>query len=142
MLVLCVRVLLRLMSLPQVLGALDSKSATGEPAGESMDDLVYYVDRWLQLFPYNSKGNCFPRSVALYRIARDLGYPVRFYCGVKKDTSFLSGHAWLILDGDPFHELSRQWQYFTVTFSYPPDPTLDNARERTAHGEGSRITSS
>lgn len=141
MLVLYVRVLLRFMSLPQVLSRLDPQSAPGEPTGESIDDLVYYVDRWLLLFPYNSKGNCFPRSVALYRLARDLGYAVRFHCGVKKEHSFLDGHAWLTLHGDPFHELSRQWQYFTVTFSYPPDPTLDNARERTAHGEGSRITS-
>ena len=39
------------------------------------EDLVYYVDRWLQLFPYNAKGNCFPRSLALYWFATTIGLP-------------------------------------------------------------------
>jgi hypothetical protein len=87
-----------------------------------MGNLVYYVDRWLELFPYNKKGNCFPRSLALYWFARRLGYPVRFQCGVRKDVSHLDGHAWLTLDRLPFHETGQHWQHYTVTFSYPPDP--------------------
>jgi hypothetical protein len=121
--VLGVRLLLRVKSLPMVLDRLNPRSTTGRPDEAVMGDLVYYVDRWLQLFPYNEKGNCFPRSLALYWFARRLGYPVLFHCGVRKEVSNLDGHAWLTLDRQPFHETGQQWQRFTVTFSYPPDPT-------------------
>ena len=115
--------LLRVKSLPRVLDRLNPRSMTEKPDEAMMGDLVYYVDRWLQLFPYNRKGNCFPRSLSLYWFARRLGYPVYFHCGVKKEVSNLDGHAWLTLDRQPFHETGQQWQRFTVTFSYPLDLT-------------------
>lgn len=121
LLVLWVRVLLRFLKLPEVLGMLEPKALTHTTDEAAMEDLIYYVDRWLMLFPYNAKGNCFPRSVALYRLARPMGYPVRFHCGVRQAPSGLDGHAWLTLDNHPFHELSQQWRDFIVTFSYPPD---------------------
>jgi len=117
-----VRLLLRRKSLPLVLDRLSPCSMTGKPDEVVMGDLVYYVDRWLTLFPYNKKGNCFPRSLALYWFARRLGYPVLFHCGVRKEVSNLDGHAWLALDRQPFHETGQHWQCFTVTFSYPTGP--------------------
>ncbi|HEY6262812.1 MAG TPA: lasso peptide biosynthesis B2 protein [Nitrospiraceae bacterium] len=118
-----IRLLLRVKSLPLVLDRLNPRSMTEKPDEAMMEDLVYDVDRWLKLFPYNKKGNCFPRSLSLYWFARRLGYPVCFHCGVKKDVSNLDGHAWLMLDHQPFHETDQQWQRFTVTFSYPSDAT-------------------
>ena len=56
-----IRLLLRRKSLPLVLDRLNPRSMTGRPDEAVMGDLVSYVDRWLQLFPYNKKGNCFPR---------------------------------------------------------------------------------
>jgi hypothetical protein len=103
-----------------------------------MGDLVYYVDRWLQLFPYNKKGNCFPRSLALYWFARRVGYPVRFHCGVRKEVSNLAGHAWLTLDHQPFHETGQQWQRFTVTFSYPPDPAAGGKQDSALRSQDNR----
>lgn len=131
--VLWVRLLLRVKSLPLVLDRLNPRSMTGRPDEAVMRDLICYVDRWLQLFPYNKKGNCFPRSLALYWFARRLGYPVLFHCGVRKEVSNLDGHAWLTLDRQPFHEAGQHWQRFTVTFSYPQDPeggTQDSAIRR------------
>lgn len=116
-----IRLLLRRKSLPLVLDRLNPRSMAGRPVEAVMGDLVCYVDRWLQLFPYNKKGNCFPRSLALYWFARRLGYPVLFHCGVRKEVSNLDGHAWLTLDRQPFHEAGQHWQRFTVTFSYPQD---------------------
>ena len=117
-----IRLLLRVWSLPRVLVALSPARVTQARNDSVMDDVTYYVDRWLQLFPYNEKGNCFPRSLALYWFARRSGYPVLFHCGVRKEVSNLDGHAWLTLDRQPFHETGQQWQCFTVTFSYPSDP--------------------
>jgi len=119
--VLWVRLLLRSKSLPLVLDRVTPHSMSKRSDDAAMEDLAYYVDRWLELFPYNRKGNCFPRSLALYWFARRFGYPVRFQCGVRKDASLLDGHAWLTLDDLPFHETGRHWQRYTVTFSYPSD---------------------
>jgi hypothetical protein len=94
-----------------------------------LESHIYYVDRWLELFPYNIKGNCFPRALALYWLATRVGYPVRFCCGIKREDAKLDGHAWLMLDQKPFHELSEQWRQYTVTFSYP-DPADDRTDAR------------
>lgn len=136
--VLWVRFLLRIESLPRVLDRLNPRSMIGTPNEAVMGDFVYYVDRWLELFPYNTRGNCFPRSLALYWFARRLEYPVLFHCGVRKEVSSLDGHAWLTLDRRPFYEVGQHWQQFTVTFSYPqnsaaggrPDPTVQHQRNR------------
>ena len=132
--VLWIRLLLRIKSLPLVLDRVTPRPMSWKPDDALMEDVAYYVDRWLTLFPYNRKGNCFPRSVTLYWFARRLGYPVRFQCGVRKNASHLDGHAWLTLDRLPFHEIGRHWQYYTVTFSYPPerrDPALGCQHNRT-----------
>jgi hypothetical protein len=121
--VLWIRLLLRLNSLPVILQQLHHQSATRDRDDVTMKALVGYVDRWLQLFPYNKRGNCFPRSLVIYRFARQLGYPVVFHCGVRKTASTLSGHAWLTMGPHTFYESGTQWQYFTVTFSFPPHPT-------------------
>ena len=117
-----IRILLRIKPLPQVLDRLHHCSMAQNPGGYSFEDLVYYIDRWLQLFPYNKKGNCFPRSLTLYHLARRSGDAVQFRCGVRKEAAGLHGHAWLMLDGHPFHEIGQYWQQFTVTFSYPSEP--------------------
>lgn len=120
--VLQMRVALRFKRLPWVLDQATPLPQTVEPDDGAMRRLAYYVDWWLQLLPYNSKGNCFPRSVTLYRLARQRGYPVRFHCGIRKEASSMDGHAWLTLNSQVFHEPGNHWQAFTVTFSYPPDP--------------------
>jgi len=121
LLVLWVRLLLRLTNLPGVLERLSSRSARVTADEAEMKKMVYYVDRWLELFPYNQKGNCFPRSLALYRLARRRGYPVRFHCGVRKGLAGLEGHAWLTVESKTFCEPGNIWRGFTTTFSYPPD---------------------
>jgi hypothetical protein len=59
-----VRLLLRVKSLPLVLDRLNPRSMTGRPDEAVMGDLVYYVDRWLQLFPITKK-EILPTVVAL-----------------------------------------------------------------------------
>ncbi|MDF0665608.1 MAG: lasso peptide biosynthesis B2 protein [Nitrospira sp.] len=136
--VLWVRFLLRVKSLPLVLDRLTPRSMTWRPAAAEMEDLVYYVDRWLQLFPYSRKGNCFPRSLALYWFARRLGYSVLFQCGVRKDGSHLDGHAWLMLNLRPFYETGQHWQRYTITFSYPPDHVGGGERDSTIRCQSKR----
>ena len=89
-----------------------------------MEDAAYYVDRWLALFPYHHKGNCFPRALTLFLFARRAGLPVQFNCGVMKVDDHLEGHAWLTLDGREFFESSSYWETFTVTLKFPQLPIV------------------
>jgi hypothetical protein len=137
-----IRILLRIKPLPQVLDRLHRCSMAQNPGGYSFEDLAYYVDRWLQFFPYNKKGNCFPRSLTLYRLARRSGDAVQFRCGVRKDVEGLDGHAWLMLNGHPFYEIGQHWQQFTVTFSYPSEPSDRRGLELAIESKQDRTPSS
>lgn len=120
LLIIAVRVGLRIMSLSRLLTWLHARMSPRAPDLITVEQLAYYTDRWLTMFPYNAKGSCFPRALTLYRLARHHGFPVRFHCGVAKTGETLDGHAWLTLAGKPFLEPANQWQHFTVTFSFPP----------------------
>ena len=113
-----VRIASRLTSLMRLLGWLVCERSA-DPDECAMEDVAYYVDRWLALFPYNPKGNCFPRALALFFSARRAGLPVQFKCGVMKLNQQLEGHAWLVLEGHEFLEPSSYWQSFTVTVTFP-----------------------
>ena len=121
--ILVTRLALRVVGLPRLLSRLTYNPMASGRNLDAMEDVVYYVDRWLALFPYNQKGNCFPRALALYWFGRRAGLPVQFQCGVRKPHQHLEGHAWLMLDGREFFETSQYWKSFTVTVTYPPSPT-------------------
>lgn len=120
--VLSIRLALHLISLPRLLHWLTVMSVVTGRTQESMEQVVYYVDRWLAMFPYLPKGSCFPRALALYWFARRGGIPVQFRCGVMKIDQRLEGHAWLMLDGQDFLEPSPHWRSFTVTVAFPRTP--------------------
>lgn len=91
-----------------------------------MDDAVYYTDRWLERFPYNPKGNCFPRSLTLLWFARKFGFSPQFRCGVARLNGKLEGHAWLMLQEKEFFEPSAYWRSFAVTVAFPPNSAPSN----------------
>ncbi|MBA5876097.1 MAG: lasso peptide biosynthesis B2 protein [Nitrospira sp. CR1.2] len=124
-LILCaVRVALRLVSLKQLLPWLACKGAPRCSDKDAIEDVAYYLDRWLSLFPYRPKGNCFPRALALFFYACRAGLPVQFNCGVMKFDHRLEGHAWLMLQNREFLEPSSSWKAFTVTLTFPPSPSV------------------
>ena len=121
LLIIAVRLGLRIIPLPRLLRWLHPRTHGPSRYAANIEELAYYIDRWLDIFPYNVKGNCFPRALVLYRLARGHGIPVMFRCGVVKNRGGLEGHAWLTCVGEPFLERASQWKHFTVTFSFPPD---------------------
>jgi hypothetical protein len=117
---LVVRLGLQVASLPRVLKWLHRDHVSPVQNLAILTNLAYYTDRWLRLFPANPKGNCLPRAVALYRLARTHGFSVRFQCGIRRHGEQLDGHAWLLMDDRAFLESTSQWEHFAVTFSFPP----------------------
>ena len=79
-------------------------------------------DRFLGMFPANPRGNCLPRSLMLFRLARlqwlSRGYSI---VGVRRSDTELDGHAWLSLDGHPFLEHTRQHEHMAKTVTFPAE---------------------
>ncbi len=64
-------------------------------------------------------GICLRRSLARYYFLRRAGLPVVVVFGARRLGDGIGGHAWLTLDGAPYHELPQHYQTYAVMFSYP-----------------------
>jgi hypothetical protein len=91
--IVAIQVALRLVNLIPLLSWLTAEDAAEGQDQTVMEDVAYYVDRWLAPAPYNPQGNSFPRALTLYWFARHVGIPVQFRCGVMK----LQGVWWALL---------------------------------------------
>lgn len=60
--IVAIRVALRLVNLIPLLSWLTAEDAAEGQDQTVMEDVAYYVDRWLALAPYNPQGNSFPRA--------------------------------------------------------------------------------
>jgi len=88
-------------------------------SADMLDKIVRYIDGVLWRLSVSAKGNCLPRSLALFYFATRCGLPVRLCCGVRRMRNTLEGHAWLSLDETPFLERGNPELWYTVTFSFP-----------------------
>ena len=74
-------------------------------------------------------GLCLRRSLVRYHYLRQVNVPVVVQFGAKlqgaRARRNLTGHAWLTLNGQPYHELGENWQGFTVMYRYP-ESRLEN----------------
>ena len=92
----------RLLRAERDIGDLMSKldvAPSGHPAGGlEVGDLLADVRRALRLIGPRQDA-CLPRSLALFSLLTDRGYPVSFVSGIRRDGERLAGHAWLIVNG-------------------------------------------
>ncbi len=110
---------LKWVTLLNILAWLQPKNISATKDEPYVQKLAYFTDQLLRIFPGNPRGNCLPRSLMLFRLARLQGFPVVFHCGVRRDASELVGHAWLTLQEEPFLERSRQHERMVKTVSFP-----------------------
>ncbi len=82
-------------------------------------DLVALLERRSPL------GLCLRRSLTRYHFLRRAGVPVVLRFGARfvdaTPDRDVTGHAWLTLNGKPYHEDDENWRGFTVMLSCPPD---------------------
>ncbi len=104
------------------------------PSEWSADELRDLADVAALMVRDSPLALCLRRSLTRYRVLRRAGIPVVVQFGAKRagtprpDT--LTGHAWLTLDGAPYHEPDDRWAAFTPTYRYPPSgdvPGTDHA---------------
>ncbi len=110
--------------LPEALTALTpnkpSNQYTIPPAAtRRLADLAALLER------HSPLGLCLRRSLVRYHYLRRLDEPVVLNFGAKFVASEadrdITGHAWLTLNGRPYHELDENWRGFTVMFTWPKE---------------------
>lgn len=116
-----IRLALKLVKLGSLLAWLQPATCSGRKDEQYIARMADRTDHLLRIFPANPKGNCLPRSLILFRIARLEGLPVVFHCGVRRSEFGLDGHAWLTLNEQPFLEKSRQHEAMVKTVSFPAE---------------------
>ena len=73
--------------------------------------------RW---FPFGR--TCLRRALILANLLRRSGLETEIGFGVGPERADLKGHAWLVLDGEPFLESGEELEEYTCVFTLPRRP--------------------
>ncbi|RJQ45559.1 MAG: lasso peptide biosynthesis B2 protein [Gaiellales bacterium] len=122
---------IRKKSVPDLLESIDPGVADTAQDRDRMVKTVGFADSLLKYRMFQRYGKCFLRSLALFRLLRQQGWPVGIRFGVKfvgpeeerqepaEPHDGITGHSWLVLDGKPFLEDEQQREAYTTTYRYP-----------------------
>lgn len=64
-------------------------------------------------------GICLRRSLARYYFLRQAGLPVTVNFGARRLGEGIGGHAWLTLNGEPYHEQPEHYLNYALMFTFP-----------------------
>ena len=112
-------------SLPELLGQLDPGVAAGPRDEALVEKTAGFIDSLLNYRVFRRYGRCLLRTLTLFKFLRGQGWPVEIHFGVRKTGEDhtagepgITGHSWLVLDGEPFLEDESQKGIFTTTYHY------------------------
>ncbi|MEZ4768372.1 MAG: lasso peptide biosynthesis B2 protein [Caldilineales bacterium] len=96
---------------------------TPVPAAQTLDSdtIRRIVDALTAFGAGRPLGICLRRSLGRYHFLRRAGLPVVVVFGARRLGDGIGGHAWLTLDGEPYHELLQSYQNYAVMFTFPAD---------------------
>lgn len=93
---------------------------------------IWYVIRWVEAVCRRTRvlpDTCLYRALTRYALLRRAGYAAKFVMGMDpRAREDLTAHAWVELDGVPYHETLDA--RFIVTYVYPDDPSATTKPER------------
>lgn len=91
------------------------------------DDLRHLADAVAAWHLSSPLGICLRRSLLRYYFLRQAGVPVSIVFGArfksKPEGGGIGGHAWLTLNGSPYHENPQDYQGFVTMYVYPESKT-------------------
>jgi len=108
--------------LPQMMACLTLLTATGSALQpQTVRRLADAVAAWHLTSPL---GICLRRSLLRYHFLGEAGLPLTVVFGARlkaeNEGGGIGGHAWLTLDGRPYHENPADYEGFVVMYVYPP----------------------
>ena len=102
--------------LPDALHALTPRAAPQFLDPEAMRRIV---DALTAFGAGRPLGICLRRSLLRYHFLRRAGLPLVINFGARRLGEDIGGHAWLTLDGQPYHERPEHYQAHTLMWSFP-----------------------
>lgn len=133
--------LIKRMNLPELLKHLDPGIHPVPRDNDKLLKTVGFADTLLRYRYFQKYGKCLMRSLLLFRFLRQQGWPVDIHFGVRKEAAAadpggispdhmsITGHSWLVLDGEAFLE-GEDTARFSTTFIYGDDA------DSGSHGQG------
>jgi hypothetical protein len=91
-----------------------------QPQALSLDATRAIVDALSAFGAGRPLGICLRRSLLRYHFLQRAGLPVVIHFGARRQGQDIAGHAWLTLDGQPYHEKAEHVLAHTLMWSYPP----------------------
>ena len=110
-----IRHLLPRMPLPELIERLTPRRTGAHP--RTFEAGVRYADALLARHPIGVRGDCLPRSLVIYHLARRAGMPALLHCGVRRSGLGLDGHAWCTSRGVLL--AGAREDGFTETYRFP-----------------------
>ena len=109
--------------LPEAMRELLSAEELAQPIPHSAETIRRLVDLAILLNRQAEPGLCMRRSLTRFYFLRQAGVPVQVCFGARlvdeDHARRLSGHAWLMLDGKPYHEPGNCVHDYVVMYAFP-----------------------
>lgn len=109
--------------LPETLEQLNAEDLQDRPSNQTEAAVRNLADLAVLLDIQPGLGYCLRRSLTRFYFLRRVGVPVIVHFGArhtgKGQVGLLDGHAWLTLDGQPYHEFHENLDSFAVMLSFP-----------------------
>lgn len=99
--------------------ALQALTPPAQPQFLEHDTVREIVDALTAFGAGRPLGICLRRSLLRYYYLRRAGLPLVIHFGARRLGDDIAGHAWLTLDGQPYHERPEHTQAHTLMWSYP-----------------------
>jgi len=99
--------------------ALQALTPLAQPQFLDHDAIRQIVDALTAFGAGRPLGICLRRSLLRYYFLRRAGLPLVIHFGARRLGDAIAGHAWLTLDGQPYHEEPKNIQPHTLMWSFP-----------------------
>lgn len=101
--------------------ALQALTPLAGPQPLDHDTMRQIVDALTAFGAGRPLGICLRRSLLRYHFLRRAGLPLVVHFGARRLGETLGGHAWLTLDGLPYHEQPEHYRGYTLMWSFPDE---------------------
>jgi hypothetical protein len=114
-----VRLLIRMLSLPTMMALLDTKAVAPPRSPVAPGTLVELTQCLLHVGWARRGSDCMTQSLTVFYFLRKWGHPVRIHFGMAKRDGVLAGHCWLELHDTPLAEPTDPRHVFTTVVAFP-----------------------
>jgi hypothetical protein len=112
-------------SLPQMMARLTPEAVAQRRRAVIPDEIRRLADAVAAWHLGSPLGICLRRSLLRYHFLREAGLPLQIVFGARlkdnQEGGGIGGHAWLTLNGAPYHEDPADYAGFVEMYIYPAD---------------------